>query len=46
MADWRKRVHEARRRTMIVIIAMLRLRKGHKHHPQRPFRCVLNLRGP
>lgn len=45
MADWRKRVHEARRRTMIVIIAMLRLRKGHKHHPQRPFRCGLEQRG-
>ena len=25
---------------------MLRLRKGHKHYPQRPFRCVLELRGP
>ena len=22
---------------------MLRLRQGHKHHPQRPFRCAQEL---
>ena len=36
LAEWRKRVHAARRRVMLLIITMLRLRKGHKHPVRLP----------
>ena len=36
LAEWRKRVHAARRRVMLLLITMLRLRRGHKHPVRLP----------
>ncbi|GAX80160.1 hypothetical protein CEUSTIGMA_g7598.t1 [Chlamydomonas eustigma] len=36
MAEWRKRVHASRRRTMLTIITALRLKRGHRHPARLP----------
>ena len=36
LAEWRIHVHAARRRTIIVIMTMLRLRRGHRHTVRLP----------
>ena len=36
VAEWRVRVHAARRRVMIIIITAQRLRRGHRHPSRLP----------